>query len=633
MRAFFGAWVWALPTLAAAAIIPPPVPVHRDHVEPAETNRAVLKLDLQDYQAKATITIPCIGCLGHESRRVDDEALLLNFEVFSSDRPCGISNVTLNGKYLAQEWDGIYAQGEGSFLGVPDLDKDDWLRQHDLDLSWESACLYDADSEVGEILQGEDVAQALTVTIKRIDGREIEQPSGFTISFKQLSPPELLRLSVVPDSTASKKEFAEAWRNPPPHLRLYGLPQETSTDPVAEPGYPSIEDQIRELRALQAEARELRRSIHEKKQHIKAQLRHEAKHFKHELKQCDSISCIIKTIAHKAHGTVRVLYIRFGPSHHPPHRHEEMGMPVEHDQYQAMWHAQSEQQSPEAVTDSSTPPPPPHHEKPPPCHGNRTHTHPPPPPPPPPHRGHDHHDPLSLPPPPPPHGGHDHHGPPNHPPPGPWDNHNPLITALKVLAGALGLTALLAFLHRRCCNIRTRTDRRARREERRTARQYRRAARRQAWRNWWHRGQDMSRIDDYEEKRALIHEQEGILESAMQEEIRQLRAAHVVVNSIIQAEEGRANLHLAGMMAELPGIQSRPLSRTNSLPDYRSESGSSEPPAYEDDEDSSDIVVDGFREYTPSTTTVWTPDSSVIDVSPRPSGETMRVSVDRDVKN
>jgi hypothetical protein len=143
----------------------------------------------------------------------------------------------------------------------------------------------------------------------------------------------------------------------------------------------------------------------------------------------------------------------------------------------------------------------------------------------------------------------------------------------------------------------------------------------------------MSRIDDYEEKRALIHEQEGILESAMQEEIRQLRAAHVVVNSIIQAEEGRANLHLAGMMAELPGIQSRPLSRTNSLPDYRSESDSSEPPAYEDDEDSSDVVVDGFREYTPSTTTIWTPDSSVIDVSPRPSGETMRVSVDRDVKN
>lgn len=44
MRAFFGAWVWALPTLAAAAIIPPRVPAHRDHVEQAETNRAVLKL-------------------------------------------------------------------------------------------------------------------------------------------------------------------------------------------------------------------------------------------------------------------------------------------------------------------------------------------------------------------------------------------------------------------------------------------------------------------------------------------------------------------------------------------------------------------------------------------------------------
>lgn len=44
MRAFSGAWVWVLPTLAAAAIIPPRAPVHRDHVEQAETNRAVLKL-------------------------------------------------------------------------------------------------------------------------------------------------------------------------------------------------------------------------------------------------------------------------------------------------------------------------------------------------------------------------------------------------------------------------------------------------------------------------------------------------------------------------------------------------------------------------------------------------------------
>jgi hypothetical protein len=143
-------------------------------------------------------------------------------------------------------------------------------------------------------------------------------------------------------------------------------------------------------------------------------------------------------------------------------------------------------------------------------------------------------------------------------------------------------------------------------------------------------------------------EQENILEAAMQEEIRQFREAHGVVNSIVQAEEGRnamsslqheqlqrqrhmslpVHAHPGFTAAELPvasGLDSAPLSRTSSLPDYRSDAGSTEPPAYEDEEDSSDVVVDGFREYTPSMTSRWTPDSSVVDVSPRPSGETMRV--------
>jgi hypothetical protein len=64
---------------------------------------------------------------------------------------------------------------------------------------------------------------------------------------------------------------------------------------------------------------------------------------------------------------------------------------------------------------------------------------------------------------------------------------------------------------------------------------------------------------------------------------------------------------------------------------------------FEEDADSSDVVVDGFREYTPSVTTVFTPESSIPDVSPRPSFDTMRdppepdtaesEGLDRDRKN
>jgi hypothetical protein len=43
----------------------------------------------------------------------------------------------------------------------------------------------------------------------------------------------------------------------------------------------------------------------------------------------------------------------------------------------------------------------------------------------------------------------------------------------------------------------------------------------------------------------------------------------------------------------------------------------------------SQIVANGFRQYTATSTTSevsshWTPDSSVVDVSPRPSADTLR---------
>ncbi|OCK84197.1 hypothetical protein K432DRAFT_422812 [Lepidopterella palustris CBS 459.81] len=649
-------WVWAVSALSAAAVIPP-VPPPGNYGVKTESKHTAFELDSQDHQAKATFTVPCVGCLGQESESSGDEALLFSLEVFSSEKPCGISNITLNGRYLAQEWNGDYARGKGTFLGVADLEENDWFRQHDLNLEWESACLHVADFEEGGTPQPDDAGQVLTVTIKGIDGKVLEKATGFTISFTQLAPPELLRIATVPTPEASKIESARSWLDPPPHERLVDFVDESADEPEPKIASKSIEDQIRELEELEGQAKDLRKAIREKKLQIKAQLRSEVRHAKHEIQQCDSISCVFKTIIHKAHGAFRIIYFRFRPVRH--HGHEEMGRLSEHNHYQSVSHAvQSEVQALEVESHPS-------HGSPPPCHGNRTDDHPLPPPPPhdrpgnpgsppppphhPPHHGHgddgpppppEHGDdgPPSGPPPhgpPPPHHGHGHGSPP--PPPPLHRPHSPFRHyhhhILAVLASAIGLTCLFAFLRRRCSSIRSRTDRRARREERRTARQYRRA-----------RGDsDTARIDDYEEKRGLIRAQEEILESAMQEEIRQLRAAHLVVNSLVQAEEGRAG-HISpvelvaggiGIMAESPGIQSHPLSRTNSLPDYRSDAGSMEPPAYEDDEDSSDVVVDGFREYTPSTTTVWTPESSVIDVSPRPSGETMRlpVDLDGDVKN
>lgn len=117
----------------------------------------------------------------------------------------------------------------------------------------------------------------------------------------------------------------------------------------------------------------------------------------------------------------------------------------------------------------------------------------------------------------------------------------------------------------------------------------------------------------------MILDQEERLEGEMQAEIRAFRRAHDLVQNIVQMEEGRLYN---------PHSPDRPPSRSSSLPDYRSEV-SSLPPAYDED-GGSDVVANGFRQYRPTSTAQWTPGSSVIALSPRPSSETLRRSAEDD---
>jgi len=588
MRSFkskvLSACAWVAPVLAAV------IPQHERQV--ARPNGNLLQLDLQQNYAQATFSVPCTGCLGHDHTGQDDESLILSFTSHAQDQACGSSNITLNGVYLPQEWNGDFASGSGSYQGVTDLTQNEWFLQRDLDLEWETACLHATEET--------EAAQVVTVNIKAIDGKPIDRPSGFTISFKQqTSPPSLLRLESVPNPSASNKEVAESWREPPQSLRLALFT--TNQTSKGEGKVPSLEDEIRELKVLEIELEAIQSLIAEKRKQIHSRLRQEAQELSHELGECDGISCIIKTIAHKAHGAWKIVSFHFKPSHSS----KDMGSPEEVFA-QAHGHAaQVAQMSGDHLKVGSPTP-------------------------------------------------HVYEAKANELPPRPTKT-SPYSLALEITLGVLCCGCLVAVIRHKCSSLRTRTERAAAREERLNARAYRRAARQHAWRSWW-RGnwarRDNQRIADYEEKRALISEQEGVLEDAMQEEIRQLRAAHDVVNDLVRdAEEGRAINHTpcdcqrqrpqapysplstasTYPPTSLPEIPSRPLSRTDSLPSYRSGTPT-EPPSYESDLEASDVVANGFRQYTTASTTSeqsshWTPDSSVVDVSPRPSAETLRYPV------
>ena len=120
----------------------------------------------------------------------------------------------------------------------------------------------------------------------------------------------------------------------------------------------------------------------------------------------------------------------------------------------------------------------------------------------------------------------------------------------------------------------------------------------------------------------------------MQDEIRVLRSAHEIVEEMYDAEEGRSRLYRA---ANLPGAVLAPpveLDATGGSTSGRRAPSplslySLPPPEYDEELEGDLTVVDGFQ-YTPSNgADDDTPDSSVVDCSPRTSCDTGRTMVTR----
>ena len=191
---------------------------------------------------------------------------------------------------------------------------------------------------------------------------------------------------------------------------------------------------------------------------------------------------------------------------------------------------------------------------------------------------------------------------------------------------------------------RHRQARAARREQRHQRRAHRRADRRHRWSQWWSRYRNPRTVADYEEKRALILQQEGVLEDAMQHDIDTLRVAQALASEMAEAEEGRGRLYRQANTPVSSVTEQRyeyrsyrppsPIIHTHTYASPRRHSTASssstqfsQPPLYEQELAGEMTVVDGFSyAFTPSATDS-TPDSSVVDCSPRLSFETGTTSV------
>ena len=187
------------------------------------------------------------------------------------------------------------------------------------------------------------------------------------------------------------------------------------------------------------------------------------------------------------------------------------------------------------------------------------------------------------------------------------------ITSLIIIIVSLS-TAIGVHLFR---NPRRRADRAARWEECRRRRLYACAARHHKWKSWMSRVREATRFsgrgqpiaETWEEKQTIAVATEGTSIKHLRDELRSLRIVHEVVDGIVKAEEGRS------VGISYKARVRRAERRGSSV--YGSGIESALPPPYEEMSDEGDIVVNGFQ-YIPAGTDS-TPDSSVIDTSPRTS--------------
>ena len=187
------------------------------------------------------------------------------------------------------------------------------------------------------------------------------------------------------------------------------------------------------------------------------------------------------------------------------------------------------------------------------------------------------------------------------------------ITSLIIIIVSLS-TAIGVYLFR---NPRRRADRAARWEECRRRQLYARAARKHKWNNWMSRfreatrfsGRSQSIAETWEEKQTLAVTNEEASLKRMRDELCSLRIVHEVVDGMVKAEEGRS------AETSYKSRVRRVERRGSSV--YGSSIESMVPPPYEERYEEYDMVADGFQ-YTPAGTDC-TPDSSVIDTSPRTS--------------
>ncbi|KAI4121303.1 MAG: hypothetical protein LQ347_006898 [Umbilicaria vellea] len=548
-----------VPALALALVIPeslPPRSPNRDVVDlfPPSSHLHVDSLtrdpDQSPSDALINFMVPCDNCY-HTTDGTTEQDQVFHFRVRPAARPCGTNDLWLNGQPLLSQWNGINAQGVQLIEAAGAVQE----TIKDFYVSWNITCLFDALLEDGASSHDEDVAQVLKLKIHGLGPDEDDR--GFTVSYKQLGAPVILRLSPEVEHLETVDGHAESWRNP---SGVRGPASTPGDDTFTDDATTTFNDALHNIELLPTEGPH-----------------------RENTSGCRGLQRTLKWTLDKAGDAMRKMGNSFksGTSHYWS---APGGDSISHDELDAddlssdpipATHHNTSRNNPSTSFPTSLP---------------TSSTFSP--------------DPIEV--------------SPTNP-----ERTDQILRAVRITSVIIILVSLSVILAAHLMHPRRRVDRAASREERRNRRLYRCAARRQRWRNWvgkFRRRDRSPTADSGEEKQAALAQREGS-ESAevMYTGIAELRDAHTMVSDLVRAEEGRGV-----QVSELAGRERRRgRRRDSSLPGYESEE--SGPPAYDDDKVfvvDGVAFVDGFHYSRVGVED--TPDSSVIETSPRISMEWAR---------
>lgn len=186
-----------------------------------------------------------------------------------------------------------------------------------------------------------------------------------------------------------------------------------------------------------------------------------------------------------------------------------------------------------------------------------------------------------------------------------------VVLSIILVLSIFCFSCVLFTVCRFCFSARAQVEWRATCEELRTRRQFRNLQRHHRLKVWWSRilGRKLDqRTGDYDEKRRLILSQEHVLENVMQDEIYRIR----VESGMTPEEAWDARVAADGT--------------TESLPPYRAQVTDGPPSYRTSPSDSGSVSLSRSGSLSGSAPSVSdvTPDSSIANLSPRHSSETLR---------